>query len=344
MIRILLLSFSLVLLMLNLCFGEATVFFKDGSKETGNTVWIEGSNIVLSKGQDVYQYPFDEVLLEQTKKHNRIGEFAVSTPMHGRDAVRQPATVGGDLVEQVLQASRFDQQMDMLVQQFQGGVQSVAGLPPELSHVLAQALAGFDPEAEKLRIRKIYRSRLDKQTLEAVLVWMKSPLGAKLLDNETNKHVYNQNLLHEIQEYQLKSPPSARRRALINEIDKAGRLTELAIRVMSDAAAGVMGGMPQEMNEKLGSGKKKELQRQLKAKMDEMKPEMTEKIKMAMFYTFKDFSDAELAEYAGFLKTKSARKFTKVNMDAVSSMTRRMSGLMMKNIYRSMERLANSRR
>jgi TPR repeat protein len=67
----------LVLLIFNLAFGAATVFFKDGSKELGNSAWIEGDNIYLNKSKEVFEYSADEVLMEKTQEFNQIGKFAI---------------------------------------------------------------------------------------------------------------------------------------------------------------------------------------------------------------------------------------------------------------------------
>lgn len=72
----------LVLLIFNLAFGAATVFFKDGSNELGNSVWIEGDSVYLNKTKEVFEYPADEVLMDKTQKFNQIGKFAAITATH----------------------------------------------------------------------------------------------------------------------------------------------------------------------------------------------------------------------------------------------------------------------
>lgn len=88
-------------------FGAATIFFKDGSKEVGTSDWIEGSTAYLSRSGTLYEFPADEVLLEETQKSSRIGTFADKTlpDSRGRDA-------GGarshDLVERLMKEADFD--------------------------------------------------------------------------------------------------------------------------------------------------------------------------------------------------------------------------------------------
>lgn len=69
----------LVLLSSGTTFGASVVFFKDGSKEAGNSVWLENDKVYLSKAKELYEYSADEVLIEETQKHNHIGKYADKT-------------------------------------------------------------------------------------------------------------------------------------------------------------------------------------------------------------------------------------------------------------------------
>jgi len=69
-------TFIITVVTSNLAFGAATVFFKDGSKEVGNSAWIEGNSIYLNKSNEIYEFSPDEVNMEETLKSNRIGKYA----------------------------------------------------------------------------------------------------------------------------------------------------------------------------------------------------------------------------------------------------------------------------
>jgi hypothetical protein len=69
-------TFLFAVFMSNQVFAAATVFFKDGSKEVGNSAWIEGNSIYLNKSNEVYEYSPNELNMEETLRYNRIGKYA----------------------------------------------------------------------------------------------------------------------------------------------------------------------------------------------------------------------------------------------------------------------------
>lgn len=77
----------LVLLSFGTTFGASAVFFKDGTKEAGSSVWLEGGKVYLSKAKELYEFSADEVRMEETLKHNRIGKYADKSSV-GRHGTR----------------------------------------------------------------------------------------------------------------------------------------------------------------------------------------------------------------------------------------------------------------
>lgn len=320
------LTLMLVLFLCSHCFANATVFFKDNTKETGSSVWVEGNEVYLNKSNEVYQFPVDEVLLEETLKFNKIGKYANVVKMDEQSQT-------GDLVEQIVRISGFDQQIDMIVQMFQSGFESVPGSTPEMRQLLAQALVGFSPEKEKRQIRSYFRSKLDKNTLEAVLAWMKSPLGSKILAAENSNKSVNPETLTEIQKYQDENPPTAQREKLLANLDKAAHISEMTRRMISDIMSVTVGVISKNVgNEKVNH---KELKKQTNAKMSEMMPILEKQIQVGMLYTYRDISDSEIEQYIAFLKTKQAQKHVNATYVAIGKMTKTMASVMVKNIIKN---------
>jgi hypothetical protein len=87
----------LLLLSFGTAFGSSEVFFKDGTKEAGDSVWLEGDKVFLSKAKELYEFSADEVQMEETQKHNRIGKYADAASVE-RPAARKntTATVAGE--------------------------------------------------------------------------------------------------------------------------------------------------------------------------------------------------------------------------------------------------------
>ncbi len=73
--RYLLLAVVHTILFSTLAWAAPTVFLKDGTKVTGNSVWQEGNKVYLSKSKVLYEFGQDEVKLQETMKFNRIGAY-----------------------------------------------------------------------------------------------------------------------------------------------------------------------------------------------------------------------------------------------------------------------------
>lgn len=332
-----LLSYMIVVVMVmsGSAFG-ATVFFKDGTKESGNSVWIEGNSVFLSKAKENYEFSVDEVSMDETQKFNKIGKFAdVTLADTGRSASSPGSPRVNDLVEQIMAGSSIDRQIDQLVEQFSAGAMQSAGPNSEL---FAQALAGFDGKKAKQKIRAYYRSHLDAKTLEAVLTWSKSPLGVKIREAEAARAVNSPEAAQQLMNGQDESTLPPQRRALIKELDKSGRATEMAMQMVTDAMSGAMAAIPAKTAEQKQA--RKEIEKQAAMKKEEMLPEMRKMVLASLAYTYSELSDDDLKGYVAFMNTEAARKFTKATMGAIGEMTRAMSASMIKNIVKAAEQQA----
>lgn len=63
-----------------LAYGAPTVFLKDGTREVGNSVWMENSKVYLSKSKELYEFGSHEVNLDETLKFNKLGRYQVVPP------------------------------------------------------------------------------------------------------------------------------------------------------------------------------------------------------------------------------------------------------------------------
>jgi len=86
--RCLLLAVAQVVLFSSLVYGAPTVFLKDGSRQVGNSIWMEGNKVYLSISKEIYEYTPDDVKLDETLKFNKLGSYQVVAPA-------EPARVPG---------------------------------------------------------------------------------------------------------------------------------------------------------------------------------------------------------------------------------------------------------
>jgi hypothetical protein len=324
--------FTVSVVFSSMAFGATTIFFKDGTKEVGNSAWIEGNSVFLSKSKEIYEFSADEVLLEETQKFNRIGKFADGAASNPKDADR---TGSSDLVEQLMAGSSIDRQIDQFIQQFSAGALSSARSNSEVREIFTEALAGFDPQKAKQRVRAYYRTHLDTKTLETIVVWTTSPLGIKVRSAETGMAAMTperaQQLLKSLEENPL--PPQ--RMAFIQEIDKAGRITEMSLRLITDAIFGAMEAVPGGTPENKQA--REQIERQAERQKAELEPLVRKQVQAGLTNTYKDLTDSELKEYGVFLDAEPARTFTTATMEALSEMTKTMSASMIRHILKAVE-------
>jgi len=93
-----------VVLFSSLAHAELTLFFKDGTKEAGSSIWTENNKVYLSKSKEVYEYSSDEVKLDETLKYNKLGKYQLLTPevrstVPGAAASKQRRAKGGHVTQ-----------------------------------------------------------------------------------------------------------------------------------------------------------------------------------------------------------------------------------------------------
>jgi hypothetical protein len=123
--------------------------------------------------------------------------------------------------------------------------------------------------------------------------------------------------------------------ALIQDLDKAGRATEMSQQLIMDAVSGAMSAIPARSAEKKQA--RKEVDKLMNQQKADMEPLLRKQVQAGLNATYKNLSDNELREYTAFLRTEPAMKFTKVTMGALSEMTRDMSTSMIRHIVKAVE-------
>lgn len=77
--------FTIVSVLVFSCISHAapTVFFKDGTKEVGSSIWMENDKVYLNSGNELYEYSQDELRLDETLKYNMLGRYQAAAPAGG---------------------------------------------------------------------------------------------------------------------------------------------------------------------------------------------------------------------------------------------------------------------
>jgi ketosteroid isomerase-like protein len=92
--RCLILTAACLVMFASLAFGAPTVFFKDGTKEIGSSVWVDNDKVYLNKANEVYEYGVEEVRMDETLKFNKLDAYQAAmtlTPKNVPSHARNPA-------------------------------------------------------------------------------------------------------------------------------------------------------------------------------------------------------------------------------------------------------------
>ena len=321
----------LIIMTCTVATAAPTVFFKDGSKETGNSLWAENGNLYLSKGTEIYQYSPDEVLMEKTERFNRLQQSSAKEIANSRPASTD-STSQGDVIAQLYQLNNLDSQIDTLTNGFSSGLNMSTGAGGELSDIVQNAVKKLDTSKLKRRARSYFRSHLDKKSAEAVMTWSRSPLGRKVTQLE------KKNATMRFSDQGMESAPeiSPAREALINELDRAARVSETAMQILKESIDGAVSALPKQQRN--GKDLRKTFLEASNAALAEKKPQLRQSIHNTLINTYESLSDNELQQYINFLKTEPARKFTKTIKGIYSELTRSVSASISKEIFREMRK------
>ena len=77
--RHLFLALLSTILFAGLAGAAPTVFLKDGSHDSGSSVWMENDKVYVSTPAEIHEYDRDEVRLDETMRYNQIGTYQAAT-------------------------------------------------------------------------------------------------------------------------------------------------------------------------------------------------------------------------------------------------------------------------
>jgi hypothetical protein len=286
--------------------------------------WMDGGTVVYSS-----QPPQPGVAVEPARGRT---EAAVSTPENAapREAAAAdptpaaPARTGPATAEEILEASGLHPQLPGLARTL--GLEFVPrqnGLRPKDVEAITQVVSRH-LVAERLYpvILEDFRRRVDQKDLDAMAVWFRSPLGAKISAIEVAAS--RPEALEKLAAFaeQIKtSPPSPARVDLIQRLDWVSGAThdttEMLLVVSASFARASMATMPPERRATPGL---------LQRRVDEMRGRLgravTEQMQTQMLYVYAPLDDAELLQYVTFVASPAGRAYGRATRAAVMKVVR----------------------
>jgi hypothetical protein len=228
------------------------------------------------------------------------------------------------LVQELFIKSGMEKQFEQLPLIIQAGFDRLAKedehlqkLPKNLlSSISALAREAFAPESLKAAMLPELKAQLTVQDMKQVLKWLDSPLGRKCTDLEVAAATPEAEAEMEQYGAQIrKSPPAAPRLAVLKKLDGALAATdsaaEVAIGSQVAVALAINATLPREQQRPLA-----EIRREMQKTRHLVEAEARAQTLIALLYTYRSLSEAQLRQYLEFLKSPAGSKFMSVSTAA----------------------------
>lgn len=208
-------------------------------------------------------------------------------------------------------------------------------LPGQIEAVSAQRLLTSENPVLEKKVASIFKSNFnitlvqqnlksyllqntDKKLLTDLIEWMKTPLTSKIKAEElsSSKPESQADLLRYLADLQ-SNPPSQERIATIQEVEKVTNLTDFSTRIIVEMMRGFIVAFNLVMPEE-----KKQTMNEIEDQINKTRPILQESMRRQMiltcFYSYRNISNEELAEYIKFYRTNTGQEEIKIIGNALS--------------------------
>ncbi|NVK24620.1 MAG: DUF2059 domain-containing protein [Gammaproteobacteria bacterium] len=192
-------------------------------------------------------------------------------------------------------------------------------------------LSSMDTDVMQQRMLQSVRKNATSEEIQAMLVWLNSDLGQRIVaaETEATNPDFQQNMMQFMAGLQSNPPAPERTQAIIGYIeaskitDQTMKLIESLVATMFDAAKALK---PEDTQ------LAETLDIQLPQMMDMMKPALEQQMILASYYVYRDMSNEELAQYGGFYQKEIGKKHMSLIVESVSYAMNDWGESMMKQI------------
>ncbi len=222
-----------------------------------------------------------------------------------------------DLVCEVFVKSGLEKQIKEIPGAMESGFDKALNEDADLEqmpkHILTEIrhLIGVSYRSDVISqaVLKQIQHHVSQDDLQSVLQWLDSPLGKKCVELEDAASTPE--AFKEMDEFgrQLeKSPPAPERLRLLQEFDKAAKVTETAIEIAWNTQLGVALAIalatPSEHEVTLP-----EVGKELEAGRPQLEASVRADILVTLLYTYRPLTSAELVKYIQFSKSEASTRF-----------------------------------
>lgn len=285
---------------------SAKIYFNNGSSIECDKAWKTGDFVWIQKSRGVMGYPVGDVNLKAT-----FGETLGKAAGKGRGEPDKETLILelwelSGLQKQVAQLD--DLSVAGLNEQYQAG-----RMPPQVYEYLVPILKdAYQADRIKRHLLARFQKSLDPACIEAVLSWLRSPLGRKITKLEeaasTPEGVRQMTMYAAMLQ---SDPPPQERLRLVERLDEAIKATDLMLDMatitVNETMNGVVAAMPQQVDMDPVT-----LSRHLKTHREEMRKQFQKAATTTFLYAYQPLSDKELEEYIAFAESEHGKRYHKV--------------------------------
>lgn len=219
-----------------------------------------------------------------------------------------PATV-----EEILDLSGVTRQLGALSATLVAEFKAPPSFSPKERAAIERIAAGhFQPDRLLATITGELRRRHDQRTLDAIGAWLRSPLGRKITALEIAA-----SLAPEAQRRASGPPPAPGRKALIEQLDWLGGVTEshldTIVAIARATATSIASVLPPDQRKSPA-----QIERDLQRTRAQLRAQVEQATTQVMLYQYRTLDDAELQRLAAFLSTEPGRRYSAVMSRALT--------------------------
>jgi hypothetical protein len=226
------------------------------------------------------------------------------TPPRALEAERptsgRPATV-----EEILDLSGVTRQLGALSATLIAEFKAPASFSPKDRAAIERVTAGhFHSDRLLATITREVRRRHDQPTLDAAAAWLRSPLGRKITAMEIAA-----SLTPAAERRASGPPPSPGRKALIEQLDWLGGITESQL----DTIVAISRATATNIASVLSPDQRKsppQIERDLQRTRAQLRAEVEQATTQFMLYQYRTLEDADLQRFAAFLSSEAGRRYS----------------------------------
>ncbi|HEY5993836.1 MAG TPA: hypothetical protein VIU46_04455 [Gallionellaceae bacterium] len=250
----------------------------------------------------------------------------------------------GKVIADILSASGMKHSLDAMpasfVKGFHNGMEKAQNrLPQDLAQAMENsAKEAFPADGITNSVTRAMKKDYSEKRYLEFLADLSSPLARRMADLELKAAAPSEQEVADFQEQLASNPLSAQRSDLLHRLDTASRSTDLLTTIMFSISKGMMSGMIGASANCVSAAKLKEAEASLKANLDSSRPEMESLALNTLAYTYRDVSDADLAEYLKIYEKENSRHIQGVIYSAITEEFNQASARMGRGIMKAIVR------